>query len=105
MHRYRTHNCGELRDAHIGVLWEGTSNINALDIITRAVGAERAASVAQVPDERAQVGLGREVTRRQRGDEDVVLRAVRVQDLCHRRPAYPNARPAKLARACWPGLW
>ena len=27
-----------MRDAHIGVLWEGTSNINALDIITRAVG-------------------------------------------------------------------
>jgi acyl-CoA dehydrogenase len=27
-----------IRDAHIGVLWEGTSNINAIDIITRAVG-------------------------------------------------------------------
>jgi acyl-CoA dehydrogenase len=27
-----------IRDANIGVLWEGTSNINALDIITRAVG-------------------------------------------------------------------
>src|ERR1700710_1336609 len=27
-----------IRDAHIGVLWEGTSNINALDIIQRAVG-------------------------------------------------------------------
>lgn len=26
-----------VRDAHLGVLWEGTSNINALDIITRAV--------------------------------------------------------------------
>src|SRR6266478_6142472 len=26
-----------VRDAHIGVLWEGTSNINALDIVTRAV--------------------------------------------------------------------
>ncbi len=25
-----------IRDAHIGVLWEGTSNINALDIVTRA---------------------------------------------------------------------
>ena len=31
-----------VRDAHIGVLWEGTSNINALDIITRAVGKRRA---------------------------------------------------------------
>ena len=27
-----------IRDAHVGVLWEGTSNINALDIVTRAVG-------------------------------------------------------------------
>jgi hypothetical protein len=31
-----------VRDAHIGVLWEGTSNINALDIVTRAVGKTRA---------------------------------------------------------------
>jgi len=27
-----------IRDAHVGVLWEGTSNINALDIVSRAVG-------------------------------------------------------------------
>jgi acyl-CoA dehydrogenase len=31
-----------IRDAHIGVLWEGTSNINALDIVRRAVGKSRA---------------------------------------------------------------
>jgi acyl-CoA dehydrogenase len=31
-----------VRDAHIGVLWEGTSNINALDIIKRAVRKSRA---------------------------------------------------------------
>jgi alkylation response protein AidB-like acyl-CoA dehydrogenase len=31
-----------VRDAHLGVLWEGTSNINALDVISRAVGKERA---------------------------------------------------------------
>ncbi len=30
-----------IRDAHIGVLWEGTSNINALDVITRAVANSR----------------------------------------------------------------
>ncbi len=45
-----------VRDAHIGVLWEGTSNINALDIITRAVGksgAHRAlaASLRKLLDE------------------------------------------------------
>ncbi|MEQ9125384.1 MAG: acyl-CoA dehydrogenase family protein [Alphaproteobacteria bacterium] len=27
-----------VRDAHLGVLWEGTSNINAIDVVTRAVG-------------------------------------------------------------------
>ena len=31
-----------VRDAHLGVLWEGTSNINALDIVGRAVGKARA---------------------------------------------------------------
>jgi len=38
-----------VRDAHVGVLWEGTSNINALDIISRAVGksgAHRALTAA-----------------------------------------------------------
>src|SRR3954466_9926162 len=36
-----------VRDAHIGVLWEGTSNINALDIISRAVGKSRAHLILQ----------------------------------------------------------
>ena len=31
-----------VRDAHLGLLWEGTSNINALDAVQRAVGKERA---------------------------------------------------------------
>jgi alkylation response protein AidB-like acyl-CoA dehydrogenase len=31
-----------VRDAHLGVLWEGTSSINALDAVGRAVGKERA---------------------------------------------------------------
>ncbi|HEX3114528.1 MAG TPA: acyl-CoA dehydrogenase family protein [Bradyrhizobium sp.] len=31
-----------IRDAHVGVLWEGTSNINALDVVTRAIGKSRA---------------------------------------------------------------
>ena len=31
-----------VRDAYTGLLWEGTSNINALDITTRAVGKSRA---------------------------------------------------------------
>jgi len=31
-----------VRDSHLGVLWEGTSNINALDVVTRAVAKSRA---------------------------------------------------------------
>jgi len=31
-----------IRDAQVGLLWEGTSNINALDVIGRAVGKQRA---------------------------------------------------------------
>ena len=31
-----------VRDAHIGVLWEGTSNIVALDVVTRAAAKENA---------------------------------------------------------------
>ena len=31
-----------VRDAHLGVIWEGTSNISALDAIRRAVGKEKA---------------------------------------------------------------
>ncbi|MBT8002615.1 MAG: DNA alkylation response protein, partial [Rhodospirillales bacterium] len=31
-----------IRDAQVGLLWEGTSNINALDIITRAIAKVRA---------------------------------------------------------------
>ncbi len=52
-----------------------------------AVAAERARPVAQVADERAEVGLRREVSRGEVGDEDVVPRPVRVQDLGHRWPS------------------
>ena len=31
-----------VRDAHLGVLWEGTSNINAIDVVRRAVAGEGA---------------------------------------------------------------
>ncbi len=31
-----------VRDAHLGLIWEGTSNINSLDAVKRAVGKERA---------------------------------------------------------------
>src|SRR5690349_12989629 len=52
-----------VRDAHLGVLWEGTSNINALDIITRAVGKSRAhrplaAALTRLLDEATTVPAG-----------------------------------------------
>ena len=31
-----------VRDAHLGVIWDGTSSVNALDVIQRAVGKDRA---------------------------------------------------------------
>jgi hypothetical protein len=31
-----------VRDVHLGVIWDGTSSVNALDVIQRAVGKERA---------------------------------------------------------------
>ena len=31
-----------VRDSHLGVIWDGTSSVNALDVIQRAVGKERA---------------------------------------------------------------
>jgi hypothetical protein len=36
-----------VRDAHTGLLWEGTSNINGLDVIQRAVGKEHAHEALQ----------------------------------------------------------
>lgn len=41
-----------VRDAHLGVIWEGTSNISALDAIRRAVGKERAHVELQADVER-----------------------------------------------------
>jgi hypothetical protein len=35
-------NARMVRDAHIGVLWEGTSNINAIDVVRRAASKEGA---------------------------------------------------------------
>ncbi len=38
-------NAKMVRDSHIGVLWEGTSNINAIDVVRRAVSKARAHEV------------------------------------------------------------
>ena len=51
-----------VRDAHVGVLWEGTSNINALDVITRATPLACRAD----PPPRFHRGMGRPTRRPQR---------------------------------------
>jgi hypothetical protein len=45
-----------VRDAHLGVIWEGTSNISALDAIRRAVGKEKAHEDLQADIERRLAG-------------------------------------------------
>jgi hypothetical protein len=67
-----------VRDAHIGVLWEGTSNINALDIITRAVGkslAHRplAAALRAMLDEATAIPAGFRDRLRQTLDRAIAL--------------------------------
>ena len=49
-----------VRDAHLGLLWEGTSNINSLDAVQRAVGKERA-HLALREDLAGRLGAAREL--------------------------------------------
>ena len=48
-----------VRDSHIGVLWEGTSNINAIDVVRRAVSKAKAHEVlrALLKDKLAEANL------------------------------------------------
>jgi hypothetical protein len=89
----------ELGRRTVGVEEPGLGHGPAGVVEVDTVAAERTTPVAQVADECVQVGIGGEVTGRQGGDEDVVLRAVRVEDLCHRRPAYPSAMVGQPGRA------
>ena len=73
----------ELGGRAVRVEEPGLGDIRGRVVEVDAVTAERAAPVAQVADEGTQVIAGGEVARRHRGHEDVVLRAVRVQDLGH----------------------
>jgi hypothetical protein len=55
-----------VRDAHISLVWEGTSNINAIDVVRRAIGKARAheALKALLTDRIAQLGKVPESYRR-----------------------------------------
>jgi hypothetical protein len=87
-----------VRDAHIGVLWEGTSNINALDIIARAVGKSRAhealeTALAKLLDEATTIPAAFRTRLRETLD-----RAVRFAEQVAAKPALEaNARKAASA--------
>ena len=59
-----------VRDAHISLVWEGTSNINAIDVVRRAIGKSRAhvALKALLADRIAQLGRVPEGYRRRLAD-------------------------------------
>jgi acyl-CoA dehydrogenase-like protein len=86
-----------VRDAHIGVLWEGTSNIIALDLVTRAIGKTGAhRALAQRLTERlGAAGLPVEYRRRLGTALD---RAIALAEDVARRPeAEAQARSAATA--------
>ena len=87
-----------VRDAQIGLLWEGTSNINALDVIGRAVGrlkAHKALETILQDRLKAILGLPAAFTSRL---ESALDRAIRFADRVARNPELePQARRASSA--------
>jgi Acyl-CoA dehydrogenase, C-terminal domain len=89
-----------VRDAHLGVLWEGTSNINALDAIQRAVGREGAqAPLAEGLLERLSAAEGAPAAFRARLRETLTRAAAFAADVA----AGPDAET--LARQAASGLY
>ncbi len=86
-----------VRDAHIGVLWEGTSNIIALDLVTRAVGKEGAhRGLAQRLSERLGSATLPEGHRQRLGQ--ALDRALRLaEEVAHDGDAESEARSAATA--------
>jgi acyl-CoA dehydrogenase len=87
-----------VRDAQIGLLWEGTSNINALDVIRRAVGkagAHRALETLLRRRLAAVVGLPAAFVARL---DEALARALEFAERAAREPAAePQARRASSA--------
>ena len=86
-----------VRDAHVGVLWEGTSNIIALDVVTRAIGKAGAhRALAQRLTERLGAAAVPEAHRQRLGD--ALARALRLAEAVARNPeAEAQARSAATA--------
>jgi acyl-CoA dehydrogenase len=86
-----------VRDAHVGVLWEGTSNIIALDLVGRAIGKSGAhRALAQRLTERLGAAALPEGYRRRLGE--ALDRALALAEEIARDPeAEPEARSAATA--------
>ena len=97
-----------VRDAHLGVVWEGTSSIVALDVTTRAVRKSRAhEALGETLHEALEEAEG--VPGQYRGELSALVdQAVRFAEAVADEAASPfHARPpmpciTRPARCCWP---
>jgi hypothetical protein len=87
-----------VRDAHIGVLWEGTSNIIALDAVTRAVGKAGAhRALAQRLSERLAQASGVPAEHRSRLGKALDRAISLAESVARDRQSEPLARKAATA--------
>ncbi len=87
-----------VRDAHIGVLWEGTSNINALDVVTRAVRKERAhQALSDALRDKLTQAAGIPADFRKRVEERVARAIAFAGEVAERSEREPQARLAASA--------
>ena len=100
-----------VRDAQIGLLWEGTSNINALDVIGRAVGKAKAHKALEALLRgrlKAIVGLPAAFTGRldkalARALAFAEQRGAGARPPSRRRGVRPPRSITRPAPCCWPG--
>ena len=100
-----------IRDAQVGLLWEGTSNINALDVIGRAIGKSRAHKPLEtLLRGRLKETVGLPATFMGRL-EQALSRALQFAERVARGRPLPSRRPGERrrpsimppVRCCWPG--
>jgi len=87
-----------VRDAHVGVLWEGTSNINAIDIVARAVGKSGAhKALSALVTKRLEAAQALPGTFRRRLAETFARAAAFAERVAAEPAAEPSARRAASA--------
>jgi hypothetical protein len=79
-----------IRDAQVGLLWEGTSNINALDVIGRAVGKSKAHRALEALLRRR---LAEVIDLPAAFTDRLELTLTRALDFCERVAREPTAEP------------